>query len=516
MNMIQKTKKFWLITLCLTLILVMAACSGNNNNNGGHTTPAPANNGNTDNGADPAEGNGEEAELKHVNLKWYFLTYGLPTDMDLVEAEFNKITEELINATVDLVPVDAGDYGDKMNTIVAAGEEFDILWTSNWRFGYNDNVNKGAFLPIEDLLPEYAPNVLELFGDKLEDTRIEGSIYAIPNFQTFTHQPGFIVQKRFADKYNLDIANIKNYADLEPFLKQIRENEPDNIIPFGAYKDFSALPEAYGQAYKSGISHNLSDPFTVIYTQMDPKWDEHLEIMHRWFKAGYINQDAATVTDLKSLTSTGNVAVINDFTLKPGGEAVKAQEMGGNEVVYVPIAEPTFTGVQPTMNAISHTSKNPERAVMLLDLMASNAELFNLVKFGIEGKHYELNEKGKVVYIPDSGYNGVQGWVMGNETIGYLTADQPDNTWEMTIEQNNAAKKSALYGFSFNNESIKTEQAALTAVSGEFLPGLATGTLDPSVYLPQYREALKRAGVETYVAEQQRQLDEWAKAQGLK
>lgn len=509
MQWIQRTKKFRFIVIMVLLVFAIAACSSNGNNNTSgeknnvsQNTPKPA-----DTKEDPKLE--EKAELEPVNLTWYFLTFGVPTDMDLVEAEFNKYTQELINATVDLIPVEFGDYEDKMNTIIASAEEFDIAWTSNWSFIYQGNVNKGAFSPIEDLLPEYAPNVVDLFGDKLEDARINGSIYAIPIYQTMTQIQGFVVQKRFADKYNLDVNSIKTYTDLEPFLQQIKENEPD-IIPFGAAKNQSPIWSAYDISWNGSVTYRDNDPKTILHTDFEPEYEKHTATMHKWFKAGYINQDAATAPDLQSVVSKGNVAVIQDFNLKAGGEAGSKAENGGHDVVYIPTQIPTFTGVTATMNAISHTSKNPERAVMLLDLMASNADMFNLLKYGIEGKHYDLNADGKVVAIADSPYPvGVQGWVMGNETIGYLTDGQPDDTWELTIERNENAQRSPLYGFTFIGENVKTETAAMNSVLSEFGPGLQTGTLDPEVYLPKLRDALKKAGVDSFVAEQQRQLDEW-------
>ncbi|HZG56685.1 ABC transporter substrate-binding protein [Paenibacillus sp.] len=503
-----RTKQLWLIAV-VTALLLSTACStqsGSDSKEPAAENPTAAT---TETGgegtAEPADA---KAELEPVKLKWYFLSYGTPTDMDTIEAEFNKYTQKLINATVDLVPVEAGDYEDKMNTVIASGEEFDIAWTSNWSFGYVGNVNKGAFYPIEDLLPEYAPNVTRLFGDKLEDARINGSIYAIPIYQTMTQIQGFVVQKRFADKYNLDVSSIKTYTDLEPFLQQIKENEPD-IIPFGAAKDHSPIWSAYDISW-TGVTFRNSDPTKIIHTDFEPEYEKHLQTMHKWFKNGWINQDAATAPDLKSVLAKGNVAVSQDFNLKAGGEAGHKAENGGHDVIYIPTQVPTFTGVTATMNAISHTSKNPERAVMLLDLMASNADMFNLLKYGIEGKHYNLNAEGKVVPIKDSGYPmGVQGWVMGNETIGYLMEGQPDDTWEVTIERNEKAQRSPLYGFTFNGENVKTEIAAMQSVSGEFGAGLQTGTLDPAEYLPQLRDALKKAGVDAYLAEQQRQLDEW-------
>ena len=42
------------------------------------------------------------------------------------------------------------------------------------------------------------------------------------------------------------------------------------------------------------------------------------------------------------------------------------------------------------MHAISIVSKNPERAMMFLNLLNTDEYLRNLLAFGIEGVHYDL------------------------------------------------------------------------------------------------------------------------------
>ena len=39
---------------------------------------------------------------------------------------------------------------------------------------------------------------------------------------------------------------------------------------------------------------------------------------------------------------------------------------------------------------------------------------------------------------------------------------------------------------------------------------LENGVIDPDENLPKFRQALKDAGIDTVIAEKQRQLDEWA------
>jgi putative aldouronate transport system substrate-binding protein len=118
------------------------------------------------------------------------------------------------------------------------------------------------------------------------------------------------------------------------------------------------------------------------------------------------------------LLKSGKVAVEWNTTMKPGGEVDDKKRFGGNEVVYVRLSEPEFTGVQAIMTAISKTSKNAERAIQFLELINTDATLFNLLTFGIEGKNYTKVGDNTIKINQAGGYKADLGWVMGNSLIG--------------------------------------------------------------------------------------------------
>lgn len=57
---------------------------------------------------------------------------------------------------------------------------------------------------------------------------------------------------------------------------------------------------------------------------------------------------------------------------------------------------------------------------------------------------------------------------------------------------------------------VKTEVAAVQAVLDQYRLPLENGVIDPDENLPKFINALKEAGIDTVIAEKQRQLDEWA------
>ncbi len=177
----------------------------------------------------------EEAEtLEHVELSWYYI--GSPqTDQNAVYEKANEIIKEKINATVNFQVIDWGSYDDKMNLMINAGEEFDICFTANWSNNYLQNVQKEAFMPLDDLLDTYAPTLKTIVPEKFWNaTKVNGNIYGLINYQISTMTNSFAVNKELADKYGFDTSTIKNYEDLEPLLAAIKEGESD-VTPLGNY-----------------------------------------------------------------------------------------------------------------------------------------------------------------------------------------------------------------------------------------------------------------------------------------
>ncbi|UQZ81186.1 Bacterial extracellular solute-binding protein [Paenibacillus konkukensis] len=454
--------------------------------------------------------------LKPVQLSWYYpATAGVPADLKMIEDAVNQITKAKINATVKLNAVSSGDYNQKMNTSVASGEEFDILWTSNWNFDYVQNQSKGAFIALDELIDRYAPEVKKSMPDFVwEATKIDGKIYGVPNYQTVTNREGFVLQKRYLDKYNFDPAQLKKIEDIEPLLAKLKENEKD-VIPFMLDRKgkFGNMLRTYNlENVINGIAViNLNNPDKIVNMYDTPEYKAYLDLMRSWYNKGYINEDAATLKNGNDYTKVGKTAVSYHNVLKPGGEQEAKVSSGGLDHVYAPLTE-VYTGTNTiitTMQAISRTSKNPERAMMFINLVNTDKELFNLLSFGIEGKHYTKNADGTIKINKDAGYAAAD-WVFGNVFNGIPIEGKAPDIFEQTKKENESAKPSPIMGFKFKADPVAAEVANINAVVDEFGPGLNTGIVDPSK-LGEFQEKLKKAGMDKVVAEAQKQLDEWKK-----
>lgn len=485
---------------------LLSACSGNSQNEGASSAPSEGASSSVDSG------------LKPVELVWYYPQWATYPDLKEVEVEVNKITQEKINATIRMMPTDGGSYEQKLNTMVAANEEFDIAWTSFWMFNYAQNARRGAFAEIGSLLDEYGPELKATFPDMVWDAlKVDGDIYGVLNYQTITNKEGFLIQKRFADKYNLDASTIKTIRDIEPFLQQIKDNEPD-IIPFALTRagNFENMKTTYNNlefiSNEALVGIYRGDAETkVIDVVQSPEYKEYLTLMHDWYAKGLINPDAPTVKALDDRKKTGQLAVTFHNVLKPGKEVEEQIASGGQEIVIVPTSEPfvgTNTIIQ-SMQSISKTSKNPERALMFLNLLNTDKELLNLICYGIEGKHYTRISTDTIKLIDNSGYSPNQTWVFGNGFLADLQEGQTEEVREATLKENNEAQASPILGFTFDPEPVQTEIANIQAVNDEFGPPLNTGAAEVEATLAEYVAKRQKAGIDKVVAEIQRQLDEW-------
>lgn len=162
-------------------------------------------------------------------------------------------------------------------------------------------------------------------------------------------------------------------------------------------------------------------------------------------------------------------------------------------------------------------ASEPEAAMKFLNLMYSDPEVSDLLNYGIEGTHYEMAEDGTYTYVQgqdDSSctYHPAMTWIWPNTYIGGQWQDAAPELGEKMTEFNKKARKSKAMGFTFDNSSVINEATACSNVMQQYTFGLEVGAVDVDTVLPEFRQALKDAGIDKVIAEKQRQLDEWLAA----
>ncbi|EHK2441040.1 ABC transporter substrate-binding protein [Clostridium perfringens] len=450
-----------------------------------------------------ASSSGGEGE-KPVNLVWYVI--GKPqNDGELVEEEVNKYIKDKINATVDIKHIDFGDYSQKMNVIANSGEEYDLAFTCSWAFPYLDNARKGAFLELNDLIDSHGKDLKNVIDERLwKGAEVDGKIYAVPNQKEIAGAPMWVFDKELVEKYDIPYQDIHSVDDLEPWLALIKEKEPD-FVPF--YTQGDGIPIEGIEDITSGLGIFYDDESLTVKNMYETEELKHLFTkLREFYEKGYINQDAA-VSNMKN--------EVKRFVWKADGQPYAENGWSqslGREVVTSSIVSSYVTNASTTgaMTAISATSKHPEKAMELINLVNKDSTLRNLLMFGIEGTHYEKVSDNQIKRDPNGPYS-VTSWAYGNLFDTYVLDSDPVDKWDAFEEFNQKAKTSTILGFKFDTEKVVTQMSAVSNAFEEFIKPLYTGSVDTEETLEKLNKKLYDSGLEDIKVELQRQLDEWKK-----
>ena len=469
-----------------------------------------------------SETEGSASKDNTIPIKWYVASAGTYTDVESVQKAVNEYVADQydMNIVLQLIFTDFANYPQKMQMVISSGEEYDICWTSNWNNNYYDNINKNAFLELDELLPKEASELQGSIDDYIwNSVKVDEKIYGVPNQQVFFKQNYVAIAKEYVEKYNLDTSKIHKLRDLEEFFLQIKKENPD-IYPLAASNKGLVGKNYLAIGFEPLISQNvpgviaLDGTDTKVLNQYEEleSLKEFYDLMYSWQQKGIVRQDAATVSDdaVPDIKAGKHVAALN-ATFKPGVEAIEKNNFGGKDVEFIMLSDAYIStdSMVSSLNAISRTSKNPEVAMKFLNLVNTDEKLYNLLCFGIEDVHYTLSEEGKVLVDDSKGYNPNADWVFGNQFNGLLREGQEEGVWEETKEANTVAEKSRILGFTFDSTSVTNELAAVNAVIDQYALPLETGAVDPDKTLPEFCSKLKAAGCDTVIEELQKQLDAW-------
>ena len=440
-----------------------------------------------------------------VTLKWYLPGDKNPGLAEVLE-EANKISVEKIGAKLDLQFIDTGAFDERMRMIMSSGEEFDLCFTG-YINKYNTAARLGGLEPLEELL-KTTPALKESIPDYFWDgAKVDGTIYAVPNQQIVASYFTAWIPKRLADKYNLDVEAITEDSQLEPFLKAVKEGE-EGIYPWrnnNAYFTVGAEFEELVNAF--GIRRD-DKKCKVVLIDEQPEWIEGMNIRHSWFKKGYIRPDVVSVGDDSTDYLAGKYAV-SKATYKPGAE-VSMENTLGEPMVYAPnLGKPYITQkfMTSTLTGISKTSKNKEKAIKLIELINTDKEYYNLICYGIEGKHYTKTGDNTIKLVENSTYKPNGDWKFGNQFNAFVTEGMEPDVWEKTEKMNNEAEVSPLLGFTLDTTKIETELAQCETIRKQYGFSYFMGASKADKSYDEYLERMEKAGKDKIIKEIQSQVD---------
>jgi len=443
------------------------------------------------------------------------LTYFSPDMGRILKEDAPNFLElqKRLNMKIDANFVPSAEFTQKLNVMVASGEMPDVVKING--YDYAQYVPQGVLLPLNDLVEKLGPNLKKQVPQAAwELSTVNGKIYAIPMQQIWAYWDCVFFPASLVEKYRWDLSKIKKPADVEPILKDIKNGEP-NTWPTNPRGIISFADHFNGLDYTGAPSVVVSyrDPkATVLNWYEVPGVVEYMKLVRSWFTKGYIRPDILTWKSASAAAETKAKLYGSGWhnTGKPGNEE-EMKASSGYDWKMVRFGEPvmTTTNIIATMQAISVTSAHPDRTLELMELMYTDKDLYNMIGFGIDGKHYKKTAANRVERIPDSGYNPNTLWLQGTTFNAYLIGNQPDTLWEETKTLNASAYPSVLLGFNLNLDPIKTLVANVQDAPAQWADALQYGAVDFDSSYQAVLAALKKAGIEDLKAAVQQQINTW-------
>ena len=427
-----------------------------------------------------ASGNGA---LDPVKLTFYCLGDGSVDDPEVINA-INERTSELINTTIDRKLISWADFNTKYSLIFAAGEEFDMIFTATWSY-YAQQAVKGGFHEITmEMLEQYAPNIYaNVPEDAWKQARIGGKIYMLPNNQEeYSGFTTILIRGDLRKKYN--VPELTSLENVELYLDAIAQNEP-GIIPLdgGAEVDkwvVSALwfsqPNNYGGAAVPGYVYKLDDPEGTMINKVDlPEYREFLTKMVEFNARGYwsknaLNNEIRTDDGFKNGKSA--TAMHNFETMINAAKVVEKSHPEWEPEIY----DATFGQYQVFRTSylgngvgVHITSKNLERSLMWVDTIRFDRECYDLMMYGIEGKHWIDEGPGLYKAGPNIGdYGSYSIWAFTTDQSRRKDVeDWPTKQAVMDSYKLRAVKTAPPY-FMYDDTNYKNEVAAMTEITDKY------------------------------------------------
>lgn len=454
----------------------------------------------------------------------------VPAGLQAVEDAINAVTEPEINTCVHLNPIEMGNYVQQTSLMISSNQQVDLMMFPYGAASFPVMQAQGQWMDITDLLSEYAAPTLDLLGDLVSGTSVNGRIYGVCGYRNMAGSEYIIMRTDVLEDLNLldKAENMKNFEEFEEILYAVENSEKwSSLVPlasggnggmifctnlFDPQSDFntSAAYDSLGSIDELISAKMQGDELVMGLTYEMPEYKAIYEKTNDWYEKGYIYQDAATTQDMGAQLVQSGVVFSYISNGEYGAEATHSQNCGmPMTCVKVQDFPITTSQTQQFGWGVPTTSVYPEAAVAFLNLMFTDERIANLLAWGIEDVDYEV-------------VDNVASYIEGNENPQYHTVDFYYGNqfitlpWEGTgsefrtqsLAEMEKAQISPFMGFACDTSSVTDELAAVTNCLNEYRKIINTGVASPEQY-EEFINKLHSVGADKIVECYKNQLEEW-------
>lgn len=328
-------------------------------------------------------------------------------------AEMLARIEELTNVKLDVNWVPDGIYTDKMNTALSTNSLKKATFVKHTDYIFVKNaIRSGSFWEIGPYLEKF-PNLRQLNADILGQAAIDGRIYGLYTERPSSRQ-GIIIREDWLE--HLQLSTPGTIEGLYEVIKQFTLKDPDrngqndtvgladrNDLVFGAFKTLSSYfgtPNNWGIVDKKVIPEFETAPYMDTMNFMKRLYDEQLinadfavtskDVQRDKIIRGAAGVYIGSMTDVQRLSDEAE-------RINPEARFTLVNRINGPDGYRV-WSIPNYNGLYLFSKKAIRTEEELLAQLAFFD-RTMDEDVANLMRYGIEGKHYRM--KGEQVELPE-------------------------------------------------------------------------------------------------------------------
>ena len=483
--------------------------------------------------SDKAAANGGDKVAVNVNLEGYPLVdqpitlsafaFGEPGGGEWKDYPVFKQLSEKTGINVEFQTVSGDGAEEKLNLTLASNKLPDMFFSGLSDTMINKYAKMGLFLPLEDLIDQYAPNIKALLEErpdiKQAITMPDGHIYSIPsvNGNLDGNVPTKLyINKTWLDKLGLEVP--KTTEEFKAVLEAFKTGDPNGngqadeipfsyepTPPYNVWNGDTGLSGAFGVTDSS--SNLMLKDGEIIYTPVQEGYKEYI----KWTRDLYTNK----LIDAEIFTQDHN-----QYMAKRGSDYLgaylthgPAEGTGIEWIAIEPLIGPNGDqlwsqfehGIDKNRAIISATNQYPEATMRYIDSFFEVENSFNL-RYG-----KSLVEAADGQYEVVSLEPGVQTEAPGPYVPTLETPERISEYLVQTQDQIAQQERYAMYEpflaeklpiFNLTPEESKELSAMATDLANyvsEKKAKWTTGQADVDAEWDTYIQTLNKMGLERYM-----------------
>lgn len=437
-----------------------------------------------------------------------------------------QLVEDAINEY--LVSINAGVKVDAIQTIFGdIATQLTLMLSDNqnpldlfcWRvYSTVDGcVKNEQCISLDPYLDVY-PDLWESYPEKvLKTQQLNGVQYAVPAVDSYATFETYMLRKDVAEELGIADRDGERITleEMTQIMKDAKEIHPEYAYMINTNNELVLDIDTFGNPNWLGVLLNRGvDNREIVNLYETDEWRDYCYLMKDWKESGLMLDDPLnnelTFTQYNNAVSAG--CYMGGYSV----DYIRAMNASSPyEAVFLPLTDLSGTTASVLGGwMISSVCKNPDAAMKLLYLMATDETLARFFILGVEGHNYTVAENGTARY-PDGidttnqTWQSNAPWFYPNQCLSLPLQTDMTTYYTDMLDAPNHAKFSEAMGFIFDSAPVYDQMAACTSVVAEYRNALLYGLVDVDSYLEEFNAELKAAGIDEIIAEEQKQFDAW-------